>query len=400
MISGNSVLETTKYYLSLVNADLASSYYTLPRRAVAPDVDSLEQAIGWICRAQDASGDGGVARSYALVYNRFFKRKGWTPSYPETTGYIIPTMFDYARLTGRRDLVDRAVRMADWEADVQMPNGAVQGGTVDQPATPAVFNTGQVIFGWARAYEETGNERYRRAATRAGEFLLSVQDADGAWRRKLSDYASAALPSYTYNTRTAWGLNVLAGISGNSAFSDAAARNVEFALTEQLPNGWFKNNCLYDASRPLVHTIAYSLRGILEIGIAQGKPAYVAAVRKAADALLERQAPDGSLAGRFDAQWDPAVTWSCLTGNAQMGLVWGRLFHVTGDQKYVQGLAKANQFLRRVQWVGTGNPGLDGGIGGSYPIHGRYGRFEVLNWAVKFFADSLMLEASIQRGTR
>ena len=48
--------------------------------------------------------------------------------------------------------------------------------------------------------------------------------------------------------------------------------------------------------------------------------------------------------------------------------------------------------LRR---LGTGNPGLDGGISGAFPLHGRYGRFEVLNWAVKFFADSLMMEADI-----
>jgi hypothetical protein len=78
-----------------------------------------------------------------------------------------------------------------------------------------------------------------------------------------------------------------------------------------------------------------------------------------------------------------------------MGIVWGRLHQATGDEKYLRGLVKANEFLRRVQWLGTGNPGLDGGISGSYPLHGNYGRFEVLNWATKFFADSLMLEISL-----
>jgi hypothetical protein len=45
--------------------------------------------------------------------------------------------------------------------------------------------------------------------------------------------------------------------------------------------------------------------------------------------------------------------------------------------------------------MGTGNPDLDGGISGSFPLHGQYGRFEILNWAVKFFVDSMLLEASI-----
>jgi uncharacterized protein YyaL (SSP411 family) len=396
MISPKALEERAKFYASLVNSDVATAYLSVPRKHVEPLEESLTAAINWICAAQDAGGDGGVARSYSAVYNRFFGKRGWTRSYPETTGYIIPTMFDYARQTGREDLIHRAIRMTDWECDVQMPNGAVQGGTIDAPPTPAIFNTGQVIFGWVRAYQETGNPRYLNSARRAGDFLVSAQDTDGAWRKDLSHYASTTMPSFTYNTRTAWGLFVLAEAIAHDGYRQAATRNIEFALGEQLPNGWFRHNCLNDSSRPLLHTIAYSLRGIVEIGIASKNERYISAVRKAADVLLDRQRPDGSLAGRFDDRWTPAVGWSCLTGNAQMGTVWARLYHVTGDQHYAAGLAAANRFLQTVQWKGTGNAGLDGGISGSHPFHGEYGRFEVLNWATKFFADSLMFQSSLQ----
>jgi uncharacterized protein YyaL (SSP411 family) len=384
-----------RYYFSLLNPQVAAGYLLVPRRDAGEISGSLRAAIDWLCRAQDAHDDGGVARSYSLAYNPYFKRRGWMASYPETTGYIIPTMFDCARETGREELFNRAVRMADWECDVQMSNGAVQGGTVGDPPTPAVFNTGQVIFGWIRAFQETGTGRYLASAVKAGEFLVASQDADGAWRKNLSSYTSEKMPHYTYNTRTAWALFVLGQETGNRAYRDAAIRNIEFALGEQLPNGWFRNNCLYDPNCPLLHTIAYALRGVLEVGIALNNSVYISAVRKAADELLAKQRANGSLAGRFNERWEPAVKYSCLTGNAQMGTVWGRLQQVTGDRKYLNGLIKANAFLRRVQWLGTGNPGLDGGISGSYPLHGRYGPFEVLNWAVKFFADSLMLETSI-----
>jgi hypothetical protein len=388
----------TKYYGSLLNWDLARAYLTVPRRRPNSNADHIEAAIQWLFRAQDAFGTGGVARSYSIVYNPFFKRRGWIPCYPETTGYIIPTIFDYARRMGSEEALSRAVRMADWECEVQMPNGAVQGGTINEPPTPAVFNTGQVIFGWVRAFQETRSERYLTSATKAGEFLVSSQDPDGAWRKSLGQYTSNKMPSYTYNTRTAWALLVLGGATGNQTYRDAAARNIEFALGEQLPNGWFKNNCLYDPRRPLLHTIAYALRGVLEAGIALNNPDHIAAVQKAADALLTKQREDGSLAGRFNNRWEPTVGYSCLTGNAQMGIVWGRLYQVTGDKKYLEGMSKANRFLKTVQWLGTGNPGLDGGISGSFPLHGMYGRFEVLNWAVKFFVDSLMLETSIVEG--
>jgi len=385
----------TKYYGSLLNWNLAKTYLTAPRRRTHSNAEHIEAAVQWLFRAQDAFGTGGVARSYSIAYNPFFKRRGWIPCYPETTGYIIPTVFDYARRTRSEEAFERAVRMADWESDVQMSNGAVQGGTVNEPATPTIFNTGQVIFGWVRAFQETAAERYLASAVRAGQFLVSTQDHDGAWRKSLGKYTSNKMASYTYNTRTAWALLVLGEETGHRIYTDAAVRNIEFALSEQLPNGWFKNNCLYDPQRPLLHTIAYALRGVLEAGIALRNPDYISAVRKAADALLAKQRGDGSLAGRFNSRWQPTVKYSCLTGDAQMGIVWGRLYHVTRDKKYVNAMAKANRFLKSVQWLGTGNPGLDGGISGSHPLHGRYGRFEVLNWAVKFFVDSLMLETSI-----
>lgn len=142
-------------------------------------------------------------------------------------------------------------------------------------------------------------------------------------------------------------------------YREAAVRNIEFALGEQLPKGWFKNNCLNNPNRPLPHPIAYALRGVLEAGIALHNSVYISAVRQAADALLAKQREDGSLAGRFNDRWEPAVEYSCLTGNAQMGTVWGRLYQVTGDGKYLNGMAKANRFLKRVQWLGTGNPSLD-----------------------------------------
>ena len=387
--------ERIRYYLSLLDPHIAAGYLRVPRREAGDASQSLRAAIDWLCRAQDASGDGGVARSYSLAYNAFFGKRGWAPSYPETTGYIIPTIFDYARSCARSELFDRAVRMADWECEVQMPSGAVQGGTVNEPASPAVFNTGQVIFGWVRAFSETGTERYLQAAIRAGDFLLSCQDADGAWRRHLSKFASETMPSYTYNARTAWALFQLAEVTGNPAYREAAVGNIEFALGEQLPNGWFRNNCLNDPERPLLHTIAYTLEGVLGVGVSLGNASYISAARTAADELLIRQRPDGSFAGRFDRRWRAAANYSCLTGNAQMGIVLGKLYQVTHDTRYLTGMRKANEYLRKVQWMGTGNPDLEGGISGSFPLHGQYGSFQILNWAVKFFVDSMLLESAI-----
>src|SRR5213080_730895 len=78
----------------------------------------LAEVMRWLCRAQDhGGGSGGVSAGFSLI-------KGWLPPYPETTGYIIPTFFDYANLTGLQEMHDRAIRMAEWEIAVQLPSGA------------------------------------------------------------------------------------------------------------------------------------------------------------------------------------------------------------------------------------------------------------------------------------
>jgi len=391
----SDLTDRSRYYASLLDYDLVKLALAGKNNVAHDPVAHLDAAVAWLCRAQDAAGDGGVARSRCLAYHPFFKSSGWVASYPETTGYIIPTMFDYARLTGNRHIFKRAVRMADWECDVQMEQGAVQGGTIDQAPTPAIFNTGQVIFGWLSAFQETGREKYLIAAKKAGHFLINQQEQDGSWRKNLSQYASGKMPYYTYNTRTAWSLLELSAADNNRAFQEAAIRNIEFALDQQQENGWFRSNCLNDPSQPLLHTIAYCIRGILEAGILLNNHQYISRAKKAANALLRKQRPDGSLAGRFDHQWEPTVTWSCLTGDAQIAIIWGRLFQVTGEFVYADAMRRANRYLKSVQLLKTNNPDLYGGISGSDPVSGGYGKFEILNWGVKFFADALMLERSL-----
>src|SRR5438046_1184646 len=315
--------------LTLLRAGLRDA---LGRRALPrPSADRLGETRAWLCRAHDAGG-GGVSRSYTLRFSRAHRRRGWLAAYPETTGYIIPTFFDYAAATGDRDYRHRAIRMAEWEIEIQMGCGAVQGGVAGFPPTPAVFNTGQVLFGWSRAFAESGDESLRKAAIRAAEFLVDSQDPDGAWRRHGSRYARPGVN--LYDVRTAWGLLEVDRITEDDRFRDAARRNLDLALTRQRPNGWFADCDLEDDTRPRLHTLAYAMEGLLEAGALIDEPRYVTAARRAADALLTRQRPDGSLAGCFDAEWRPAARWSCLTGNAQMALVWFRLFVLTGDGRY------------------------------------------------------------------
>lgn len=351
----------------------------------------------WLCRAQDAAGGGGVSRSYTLRFMRAHGRRGWLAAYPETTGYIIPTFLRYAALTGEDDYRQRALRMAEWESDVQMESGAVQGGVIDFAPTPAVFNTGQVLFGWAAAFRDSGNERFLHSAHRAADFLVAAQDEDGAWHRHGSLYARAGVN--VYDARSAWGLLEAAAVTGSERHREAGRRNLEFVLTRQVDNGWFEECCLDDNQRPLLHTIAYTMEGLLEGGVLLDEPRFIEAARLAADALLQRRRSDGSLAGRFNREWTPSARWSCLTGDAQTAIAWLRLHELTGEARYRQAAQALNRYLASTQDLESPDPGIRGGVKGSQPIWGEYGSYEYLNWAAKFYADALMLELHSASGT-
>lgn len=349
----------------------------------------LQAAIDWIKRAQDCSPDDGVAQTYLV------RQQKWANSYPETTGYIIPTLYRWHRVSGDQDARLRAVRMADWECDIQCENGGVLAGALGDSDQPTIFNTGQVLFGWVSAFEQEHTERYREAAAKAAAWLCEVMDEDGCWRQFGSPFTTHNIN--LYNTRTAWGLARVHEITGEQRFLDAAVANVDWALKQVHLNGWAPQNCLQDNDQPFLHTIAYAMRGFLEIGVCAKRGDLIAQAIKMGDAVIPHIGKEGFLPGRYDSDWNPTVKWSCLTGNAQIAINWGRLYQITGDVKYRNALIRVNSFTKSTQKL-DGVEAEKGGIKGSHPIDGGYHPWQYPNWATKFFADALIMEDTVRNG--
>lgn len=349
----------------------------------------LREAVAWIKRAQDTGTDRGV--SYGVKFGGDFD-----VSYPETTGYICQTFVQLWRRTGEQDLLARAIAMGEWEAEIQMPEGAVMGGKFNANPTPAIFNTGMVLLGWAELIHATGEALFRQAAERAGEWMIAMQEPDGNWIRGHSGFAAPGIS--VYNVKAAWGL-CAAGLALERAdFTAAAVRNAEYCLTRQEPNGWFDDCCLTDARRPLLHTLAYTMQGLLEIGRLTGRADFIAAARRTANAQIQLLAPDGFLPGRQDEHFRPAVNWCCLTGSAQVSIVLSALARDTGEARYGEAARLLNRYLMARHDIRNPDPRLRGGLAGSWPTDGEYGRFMILNWATKFLVDALVSAEDLHRG--
>jgi len=361
-----------------------------PLAPVLPQPRHLHAAISWIKKAQDAGNSGGVAWGFrARRPVRTYLPLGWIAPYPETTGYIIPTMLRYGESYQDEDSMRRARRMLDWELQIQLPDGGMQGGVIGAGAVQSsTFVTGQVLFGLLAAYQLYREEGIRLAAFRAGEFLLSCLDESGRFVKGFSLFCAPG--AKVYEARTGLALAELAEVTGEESFRRAASRIAEYALSMQNPNGWFRENDLDFHDRPLTHTIGYVLEGLHGIGNLTHRSDCIRAVQKALDAIMPLTDSNGFLPGRIREDWTAAVDWSCLTGSAQIAGVLLRMYHQTGRSEYLEAGRRLLGFVCFTQELRIGMPELDGGIRGSFPFGGEYGQWCVLNWATKFFCDSIM----------
>lgn len=347
------------------------------------DEVALRGAAAWLTRAQDATGDGGIAGRYRLS-------SGWSSSYPETTGYAIPTLLTLADVLGDDQYRQRAGRCVEFLRSVQLPSGAFPGLEVaDNRTNPSPFNSAQIIHGLHRWYLATGDRTVLDPIMRAAHWICDVQDGDGAWRQHFYRQLACA-----YSAHAACWLAEIADDLDEPRFRASAERNLRWVLSQRDPDtGWFDRSGFSERDHEQrcahTHTIAYTLDGVLRMSdrfdAADGRDA----VRVAAERLLERLERSKTLAGVLNHRWQPQVDYVCLTGSAQIALIWMRIAQSTGDVRFVNAAFKAIDEVKRAQTLAHGNGGIRGGIPGSWPIGGEYVQFALPNWAAKFFIDAL-----------
>lgn len=350
--------------------------------------ERAEAAAKWLISAQDATLDDGVSFGYFPC--DLAQADGWRPSYPETTGYIIPSLLEFSTRFKDENVYQRALRMAVWETKIQMASGAVQGGPVCAPEwqVAAVFNTGMVLHGYTAAYRTTRTAEFLDAARRAADFLVSDIGDDGHFQTHGNFVVQHRYK--TYNSLCAWPLYRFGEDTGEELYQKAAIKVIEAAVEQQQPNGWFSNNCFTNSESPITHTICYTLQGILEVGILTGRQDFIASAQRGTEPLLQRISPAGFLRASFFSDWRPAVYSSCLTGNAQLAVICYRLHEQTGDSRYKTAAGRLVNYLKALQILDSDNPAIAGAIPGSFPLMGSYMPAGYPSWATKYFLDALL----------
>lgn len=355
----------------------------------------LESAMQWLCLAQNVTGVGGVSALYNL------NKKEWGNPYRETTGYIIPTFLSYYKITGDKNFEKRALEMGSWEIEEQLPDGSYgevssENLTKNPPLNKKVFNTGQVILGLCSLYDYTKEKKYITTAIKSAEWLLSIQEKDGRWEKYTTQGAK------TYHSRVAWSLLEVFKRTGIDRYKKSAEKNLKWVIKQQNQNGWFNNCSLSEENKPWTHLIAYTISGLLESSIINRSKKCFDSAYSAAEKLLEKYNIHkpfafNFLSGSFDDKWESRDKYSCLTGDAQIAIIWLKLYGLTKEERFKIAADRIIDQINKTQILDGVHEEVNGGIFGSFPPEGDYCGFAILNWATKFFADAVMLKSDLNR---
>jgi hypothetical protein len=347
------------------------------------DGGHLRAAAQWLKAAQDSQNDGGIAGRYRLD-------RGWTSSYPETTGYLVPTLLALSEVFPESGFSERARRAVRFLLSVQLPEGGFPGLEIAANRTaPSVFNTGQILHGLTAWHRATGDVAARLAAVRAAQWLMTAQDGDGAFRRHTYQDNACTYTAHLACWLAEWGEH-----AGDDAALAAASRHLDWTLGHRRANDWIGlagfDREQHHADEAFTHSLAYTIAGVLSTAETLGRSEGIATAAAAAERVARRLELSNFLPGMIGGDWSGRSRYACLTGNCQMALIWFRLHRRSANPHFVDAALKAIDLVKLAQPMRNRNPGLFGGIPGSDPVHGDYIEGALPNWAVKFFIDALL----------
>lgn len=333
----------------------------------------LRLSIHWLIKSRHANG--GSSAYYAPLL-------GWSKPYPETTGYIIPTLIEYYHYSEYKPAYETALEFGEWLLSIQSVGGYWNAGQhPSEKEEPSVFNTGQILFGLISLQKETNDSKWLDSLDKATNWLCSTIDKNGNFT---SGHYRGFNP--TYYSRVAWPILWASTILDNDIYREKAIIVLNSLIQKRNSNGTFSGWGFDENGPAFTHTIAYTLRGFMESSfLLDDWQSYGAKTEQALEKFYHlAELKNGRLAGQYDEEFLGTESYSCITGNFQIAHCLMRWYEKNDDLRLLNASSKLIEYSVKSQTS-------SGAIPGSKPFWGRYMMFRYPNWSAKFCADALLL---------
>ncbi len=394
-----------------------------PRRESQNNLNaSIQLAMDWLSHPEmrNASQEDASRGGLNAGYNS--KKQSYAFVYSEITGYGISTFLNMYKWTQDKVYLRYAQEAADYLLRIQAPEpgrpefGAVPHGmTTRHPAmikTYWSFDNAMILHGLCKFSSFTKEKRFARAASSAGDWLLSMQLEDGSF---LSRYDAKTCISRhqgalfyedggCLHVKNVLGLLSLAALSGDQKYLQSARRVCEWGLTLEDSEGIFWANPM--KKYVFTHAHCYAVEGYLFAHRFFFDSTYLHVCERAADALIRLQNEDGSLYKRHRNRLSPMSTIRDLLipkkaadATGQAVRIWLILYSITKKERYGKAAEKGARFLLTMQDIYSKDPRLRGGF--YYDccrIPGKTIRSNIMyTWCTQFGLSALHSFSNLQK---
>ncbi|MDC3169385.1 hypothetical protein OA853_03375 [Prochlorococcus sp. AH-716-E17] len=320
----------------------------------------------------------------------FLPFKGWSKSYPETTGYIIPTLLDATKITKDHKYKEIGFELGNWLLSIQDEEGFWRNSLYPytKKSRSSIFNTGQILIGLLSLYDLTKNTKWIEASEKALIWLTKDFTEDKLWGG--NDYLNKkSTPSYY--AHVIWPMLELCHII-NDHKKTALCEGAILKIIERKKNNNVFDEWGFKKNEPaFTHNIGYTIKGIQECGRILDNKKILNSVNSTLDKLIKvSELKSGKLDGLINDDFKEVGNFVCLTGNLQIAESLLIYESNNEDLRIVNSAAKLIDFVCSRQILKFPVKSIEGGIPGSAPFYGRYMRFRYPNWASKFFCDAIL----------
>lgn len=267
------------------------------------DMKYSKKITSWLASAPVRNTDASQKR-YGAFNHGVHEKTGRVPGqYTEITGYGISTFAHLYRWYQDPAYLKIAQEAAAFLLKIQHSNGAYphcpdpeQGCEQGELFT---FDTSMCTMGVMDLYNVDPREEYLDSARKAGEWLISMQRADGAFKAKATVQAGHTNTGNFFgdgsciHVKNAMALLKVADVTGDTHFDEAARKICDYVLKLQDYDGLFW--AMPTKNFVFTHAHCYACEGFISAGAYTGEERYTQAALKGIEWLRKSQNSDGSV---------------------------------------------------------------------------------------------------------
>lgn len=378
---------------------------------------AINLALNWLSESDIRIKDhtnvafGGICQGYN------WKNRTYPFVYSEITGYAISAFMSAYRWTSERKYLDLAIDASDYlirvQASAEQDNefGAIPHGfslpNLKLTRLYYSFDAAMCLQGLLDLYSIQPTSERRDSAQAIGDWLIEkMQNKDGSFLAMYDSYNSQRNHDNNnffddfgcLQAKNAIGLIKLSKILKDDKYTFAAQKVCDWVIKLQNPNGAIRaNNWM---KRTVSHSHCYAAEGLLYAGTILHNDRYISAAKKGGEWLINVQNSDGSINIEYNRPlWrkgrrvfiDTLFPKRVTDATAQAIRIWLLLFHMNGDQVFLNAAKQSATYLENMQNYDQSDKN---GVGAFYFWKGHPVMY---TWATMFAINALHALYNIER---